>query len=339
MKVKGFITHKLAEEYSDCQDFFAINSDKKVVAIADGMSQSIFPQWWAEELVNAYVNEDWNPKGDCGKLEELRKRWQNRVLKFKDEQQQKGKPTWMLENQLATKSGAGSTFCGIRFSGCNWEGCVLGDSCLIEVDETNSIVNIWRSQEGGFSNHPDYFDSMGQGKGEPKNINGKLQEKCKLLFVSDPLAEFLYRKQNEKCEKEYIGNLLQLESHENFCGLVCDWRENKHLHNDDTTLIIIEADTNNSLEQVYVDDLKQLCAKMEEENTILPKETQKEIKEIVKEETAEIPIQSLKLCIKNIEECKHNLERSSSLSKKGLKKLIERMRNIIEELTKLSNHG
>lgn len=284
MKIKGFITHKLAEEYSDCQDFFAVNVDKKVVAIADGMSQSIFPQWWAEELANAYIKDDWDPMVDRSKLKDLQECWLNRVQNFLKEQQEKGEPTWMLENCLADKRGAGSTFCGVHFNGHEWNGCVLGDSCLIEVNELNNIVQICRSQEGNFGNHPDYFDSVDQGKGTPKAIQGVLKENYKLLLVSDPLAEFLFKKQNEHCEAKYIQKLLQLESHENFCGLVSDWRENERLHNDDTTLVIIEDDTKDLFQIISIDDLKKLntnATLIKVEDITIDEETEKEEENLI----------------------------------------------------------
>ena len=43
MKIRAFITHKLREHYSECQDRFCINSDNHAIAVSDGMSQSVFP--------------------------------------------------------------------------------------------------------------------------------------------------------------------------------------------------------------------------------------------------------------------------------------------------------
>lgn len=257
MKIKGFITHKLAEEYSDCQDYFAVSADERVMAIADGMSQSIFPQWWAKILVDAYI-EGWNPMGCEDKIKELQERWMKEVLSFLKEKQQRGEATWMLENCLADKRGAGATFCGIRFTEYGWSGFVLGDSCLIEVNDKNSIIRILRSQDGEFNNHPDYFDSINEGKGTCKQIKGTLQKDCKLLLVSDPFADFLYNKQKSNAEIEYIKELLQIESHEDFCELVNRWRENECLHNDDTTLVIVEFDGNKNISIGNIDSLERL---------------------------------------------------------------------------------
>lgn len=246
MKIRGFITHKKAEKYEDCQDYFAINKEKGRLAISDGMSQSIFPQWWAEELVRAYVDDEWMPNQD--KLEDLRKKWLNRVHEFLESQKQDGKPTWMLENCLTEKRGAGATFCGICFENeINWEGYVLGDSCLIEVASDNKIIKLERSNEGAFNNNPDYFDSIVGGKGDVKKIQGSLEGDTNLLLVTDALAEFLYTQKENGNEAEYVHQLLQLENDDEFCRLIEKWRESKNLHNDDTTLLIVEYDGNASL--------------------------------------------------------------------------------------------
>lgn len=256
MRIKGFITHKRAEKYEDCQDFFKIDGDKRVLAISDGMSQSIFPQWWAEILVKAYVS-GWmlNSNG----LENLRVVWMNRVNRFLEEQRSLGKPTWRLENCLVEKKGAGATVCGIRFSGFDWKGHVLGDSCLITVDENDRIQEIYQSQEQEFGNHPDYFDSMFGGKGQVKEINGSLCRNHKILLVTDAIADFLSEKQKEGTESKYLAGLLQISSHKEFCNVIRKWQDEEKLHNDDCTLVTIEYDGNEEFEVVVADDLKRLC--------------------------------------------------------------------------------
>ena len=270
MRIRGFITHKEAERYEDCQDFFKIDIDRKVLAISDGMSQSIFPQWWAEILAKAYIN-GWVP--DSSDLGELRKEWKSKVIGFLEKQKQENKPTWMLENCLAERKGAGATLCGIRFSKCDYKGHVLGDSCLVCVGGHNEIEKIVRSQDGDFGNHPDYFDSIAGGKGTVKSINGILKERCKLLLVTDAIAEFLYSKRNESQMQDFISQLLQIKNHADFCNFIKGWRTTEGLHNDDSTLIIIENDGNDAFEVEYEDDLHELC-RQEKEETVQEVEMQ-----------------------------------------------------------------
>ena len=62
MRARAFITQKEAESVADCQDRFSINPATGSVAVSDGMSQSLFPKYWAEILADRYTAErDWFP--------------------------------------------------------------------------------------------------------------------------------------------------------------------------------------------------------------------------------------------------------------------------------------
>jgi len=255
MKIRSFITHKLAEEYQDCQDRYSINVEKKTVAVSDGMSQSIFPHYWAELLVESFVNKiDWVP--NTAATNELSSEWRKRVNERIEEMRKLGKQTWRVENNLAEGKSACATFLGIRFDRNLWSGDVLGDSCLLTIDSNNRITNIFTSQEGTFDNYPDYFDSNPKlkGKGKPKEITGSLNEGEKLLLVSDPFTGYLAKKKNEENHSGLIEELLRLEDHEQFCTLVNKWRE-QGMHNDDSTLVIIEYDGNFDFTSSHQDNL------------------------------------------------------------------------------------
>lgn len=266
MKLKAFITHKLAEEYQDCQDRFIINSNTKSVAVSDGMSQSIFPHFWAELLVETFVNKtDWVPNHESAK--ELSFDWRKRVDDRIEEIRQQGKHTWRVENNLAVGKSAGATFLGIRFEDNSWKGDVLGDSCLITIDPKNMIKSIFTSQEGAFDNHPDHFDSnpSSKGKGTPREISGILNSGDKLLLVSDPFTDYLAKRKDEEDLPNLIEELLKLENHDQFCTLVDIWRE-QGMHNDDSTLVMIEFDGKPDFTIIYQDNL-QLLIETEQKRT------------------------------------------------------------------------
>ena len=84
MLVSAFITHKMAERFSDCQDRFSISVDTKSIAVSDGMSQSIFQKFWAQILVDKYTDTiDWVPNLES--VRELIPLWNAQVEKFLDE--------------------------------------------------------------------------------------------------------------------------------------------------------------------------------------------------------------------------------------------------------------
>ena len=69
MKLKAYITHKKAEKYSDCADYFGICPPQKRVAVSDGVSQSIMPLEWAKILVSAYLDKSWEPEQNVTSLQ------------------------------------------------------------------------------------------------------------------------------------------------------------------------------------------------------------------------------------------------------------------------------
>lgn len=270
MKIRAFITHKLAEHFSDCQDRFCINQDTKSVALADGMSQSYQQKIWANLIVDSYVsNREFVPNKES--IKELSIQWQNSVSKYIEQLKANNAPEYLIimnENALAMHKSAGATFLGIRFDGNKWEGDVLGDSCLIEI-ENAQIQRILTSQLGDeFDNHPDYFDSdaIKEGKGSPLQINGEITAQTSIILVSDPFSDFLNEKKKENNEEVYIKELLAVDSHEKFEDLVARWRNTYAMHNDDSTLIIIEYDGSNDFNFSNIDDIQSLITEEQKQH-------------------------------------------------------------------------
>lgn len=266
MDIRAFITHKEAETFSDCQDRFSINSDTKSVAVSDGMSQSFFQKIWAENLVEAFVNNyRWNLCGEQCKeiLKELQGKWLEKVLDRIEEQKHDGtKENIIYRNEkfVAQGKSAGATLVGVRFADAKWYCQVLGDSCLIEIKD-GEIVQICTSQEGDeFDNFPDHFDSNPKqsGKGNAKEFKGTLETDSVLLLVSDPFSDFLNEQRKKGSVKELVDALLNIGTHEEFEKLVSDWRTIKGMHNDDSTLVVIRNDGNADFNVAYEDSLKKL---------------------------------------------------------------------------------
>lgn len=282
MKIRAYITHKKAEHFKDCQDRFSVDCGTKSVAVSDGMSQSYQQKIWAELLVSSFTsNIEWVP--NHASVKELSPLWLDGVRRFIQKLKDTNAPQYLVimnENALAQRKSAGATFCGIRFKGNDWSGDVLGDSCLIELKK-GRIQNIYTSQQGGeFDNHPDYFDSnsLSEGKGTPLEIRGTLDKQSVVLLVSDPLSDFLNEKMKLGMEETYVKELLCLNSHSEFEALVENWRDNLNMHNDDTTLVIIEDDGESEFNLESCDNLSSLIAAEEnhinEQNEKLEQEEQ-----------------------------------------------------------------
>lgn len=261
MKIRAFITHKKAEHFHDCQDRFSINCDTKSVAVSDGMSQSWQQKIWAELLVNTFCKEEsWVPNLES--VRELSPVWKENVEKYIQELKDNNAKESLIyrnERNLAEGKSAGATLVGVRFNGNNWECDVLGDSCLVaKIDNKYKFVTSQDTEK--FDNHPDYYDSDSkkQGKGELKNYKDTLSQSNPFVFlVSDPFSDFLLEHNKKGDIEEYVKQLLLITNHEEFEKLVADWRL-IGMHNDDSTLVIIEYDGSDEWNIMYQDNLSEL---------------------------------------------------------------------------------
>lgn len=260
MIIRAFITHKKAEKFVDCQDRFGVNPDTKSLAVSDGMGASWQQKIWAQILVEEFIrSKDWEPSHDT--IKPLCSLWRNKVEASIAHLKESNAPQNLIfrnERSLAEGRSAGATFVGIRFFNNEWKGSVLGDSCLIDWNGKEAIF--YTSQEGDeFDSYPDYFDSdqNKSGKGTPLTINGTLTKESHLLLVSDPFSDFLLEKKKQENIAEYISQLLSISNHEDFEKLVDDWRH-IGMHNDDTTLVIVEDDNKDNFIVVHEDSIEKL---------------------------------------------------------------------------------
>lgn len=267
MKLRGYITHKAAENYSDCADYFGICPRNKRVAVSDGVGQSIMPAEWARLLVDSYLNNEWNPHEST---QLLRDKWLQQAWDYVKGQKEQGNNPWLLENCLLNKDGAAATFCGVSFTDATkWEASILGDSTLVEIDRSNHIVSIYSSKEGSFDFRPDYFESFGDDKGIIRELSGNLDGDSKILLVSDPFSELFQKIRGTEDEVRIVSNILSIKEIDDFCSLVDNLRNESGMHNDDSTLVIIEPDESDSFNIVYQKTLPNL---LEEETKKLEAE-------------------------------------------------------------------
>ena len=280
MIVRAFITHKKAEEFVDCQDRFGVNNDTKSIAVSDGMGSTWQQKIWAQLLVGTFTNSnDWFPSHDT--IKPLCNTWHQMVESFIQHLKETNAPNNIIyrnERNLAEGKSAGATFVGIRFEKNLWKGSVLGDSCLIEWDGGEAKFHTSQDVEA-FDSFPDYFDSaeLKQGKGNPKAISGTLDKGDYLFLVSDPFSDFLFEHYKQDDVVKYMQQLIKLSSHEDFEAVVDEWRE-KGMHNDDTTLIIVEPDDSDDFTIVALDDIDKL---INEEKRELKSKEEKPIEQIV----------------------------------------------------------
>ncbi|MBR1889173.1 MAG: protein phosphatase 2C domain-containing protein [Alloprevotella sp.] len=263
MVIRAFITHKQAERFADCQDRFGVNTDTKSIAVSDGMGSTWQQKIWAQLLVETYTNSrDWNLSKES--IIPLCQEWRAKVSEFIQNLKDTNAPENIIyrnERNFAEGRSAGATFVGIRLDGSKWSGEVLGDTCLIEWDGNEAKFNTSQDTDA-FDSYPDYFDSnpLKDGKGTPKSIEGTLTDDKKLLLVSDPFSEFLLEHSKQGDIAKYVQQLLSVASHDDFEVLVDEWRK-EGMHNDDTTLVIVESDNAEALTITYADNIAEMVEK------------------------------------------------------------------------------
>ena len=350
MIAKAFITHKQAEQFADCQDRYGINYDTKSIAVSDGMGSTWQQKIWAQILVDTFIKSaNWYPTKE--NIKQLCQTWRKKVVDFIQNLKDTNAPEYLVylnERNLANGRSAGATFVGIRFDGNKWSGEVLGDSCLIEWDGNEAKFNTSQDTDA-FDSYPDYFDSdpLKDGKGTPKSIEGTLKDGTILFLVSDPFSEFMLEHSKQGNVAKYIQQLLSLASHDDFEALVDEWRK-EGMHNDDTTLVIVESDNSGGLTITHEDKLDDMiekekmpatsCTPNEENSSHSPKEQPQENNTVVESpdviqsniETEALINEFLTL----YEECLSNKYKKIKYKKIRLKKLKKIFVSIIYDWTK-----
>ena len=261
MKIRAFITHKKAEHFSDCQDRFSISMDTKSVAVSDGMSQSWQQKIWAQLLVDTFCSDtDWVPTLES--VRELSPMWKNEVENYIQslrDADAKESLIYRNERNLAEGKSSGATLVGIRFKSNNWDCDVLGDSCLIAKIGNDYMFGTSQDTEK-FDNHPDYFDSDSnkQGRGTFKTFSESLSSSNPfVLLVSDPFSDYLLEHKKIGDIDVLANELLSINTHDEFEAIVAKWRDTG-MHNDDSTLVIVEYDGSEDWNILHQDKLDEL---------------------------------------------------------------------------------
>lgn len=263
MKIRAFITHKLSEEFVDCQDRFCVSKDTKSIAVSDGMGESFFQDVWADLLCKYFVqNHGWLPTKDS--IRPLQDEWLNLAKKHLENQELLKSPySYLIRNAINNRASAGATFLGVRIEDNFLKYAVIGDSCLIKLTDgikIERIEDIITSQQGSFGSYPDYIDSspIQNGKGMIKEDKIILNAGNVFLMVSDPFSDYFYDRviTGDNCH-ELISQILALKNHQDYEKLVDEWRL-QGMHNDDSTLVILEFDGNDDFNLEIIDDIDEL---------------------------------------------------------------------------------
>lgn len=243
-------THKKNESITDCQDCFQINEAGNYFAIADGASQSFYPNIWAELLVNNFCqNPEINLKNWQTWLAPIQNKWlqevQQRVTKAETEK----RPVWVTnKNRLNFQEAATSTFIGLQFLDNQVKVSIVGDSCLFILKGNELKQTYLLKSSKDFNDRPAYFASY------PKNnqydpsffdipLDSKKSQDCfYFILATDALSEYIFQCREQGTN--IFNTLLKISSQGEFENFVAEVRnaENIRMKNDDVTLITLSCD-------------------------------------------------------------------------------------------------
>ena len=183
---------------------------------------------------------------------------------------------FIYEEGLNKADFAACTFVGLSFGEKEWKCHAIGDSYLFVLNKDLQISEKVTSMEGAeFGNSPEYFASkQGYDYGKIVQKSGNFENISYFLLMTDALSDWFLSATDEKRKK-----LLEIKTHEEFVKFVEDERQARALKDDDTTLLIlkIESEESESLSFVKenVDDINGLIAS-EQEPTERPKEEEEQ---------------------------------------------------------------
>lgn len=265
VSIKGFITSKKAEYYSDCADRYAVGTFKHRFAISDGVTKSFFPKYWAEILVNKYVDE-------IGRrdFKEFIKECQQEWIEKVKNQVSGEKIKWYTRSALARNTPALATFAGLTFSKDKntwyWEAEAKGDSYIFFIGEKLiSLISTPSIPESLlFDNYPDYLTSIGvEHKGEWYKKRSKLGNGV-FYLMTDALAEWFL-----KDLKYSVEQLSLLNNQEDFRRFIEKERKTGNLNNDDSAILMIRIEEEEENEIKYksitISDINELITIEEQE--------------------------------------------------------------------------
>jgi len=247
-----FRTQKKDESISDCQD--ACCALGSCFAVADGASQSLYPNIWADGLVKHFCKnpgisqENWQDW-----LFPIQEEWLLNVSERIANARKSNKASWITsQNRFNSFEPATSTFIGLKFieEENQVDVCIVGDSCLFLLEDGQLVKTFPLNKSSDFGDRPAYFASRVQNNEFipdfltfKTDANDTTEHRNHFILATDALAEFIFRKIEYGEDLQFFLDLLKISSPEDFERFVAMSRQTGpiKMKNDDVTLTVIEV--------------------------------------------------------------------------------------------------
>jgi len=231
----------------ECEDRLALSPSR--FAVADGASEAIYSDVWAEMLVTAFC-----AAAGCGDaveaggdplpwLAESRSRWRAWTASLAVEAL-----PWFAQEKL--RAGSFATFAGLTFDSADaggigapatltWTASACGDACVFVVRGAELALAFPTPASDGFANSPPLLATSGGDADLLRVVCGRVEPGDRFYLATDALAQWLLA-EHERGGRPWdaIGAIARPDV---FDALVRDARRTGALRNDDLSFVAIAA--------------------------------------------------------------------------------------------------
>ncbi len=231
-----FRVPKRDHRLDECEDFAAADPAHGRFAVADGAAESAESGRWAQLLVDTFVHArpekpwpEWLPP--------LQRQWADAVRRPSS-----AEPLpWFLEGRY--RDGAYATFLGLLMDESRWAALAVGDSCLFLVRGDHLEVTFPLERSAEFDNSPWLVSSRAGLDQAPLQHTRYLAGNCRpgdrLFLMTDALSRWFLTEAEAGQRPWRSLEELYGQSNDAFADWVGRRRADRHLRNDDTTLVSI----------------------------------------------------------------------------------------------------
>jgi hypothetical protein len=237
MDIKVLQLHKRASyEFKYIQDKYAINSDAKTFALADGTTQSFYSEFWAEIITKKFVaNPTFSTNELIGSLTKQVEIYKNVKFEFSSSPAKAS-----LEKAKQNKGGT-ATFMGLHFTTENKIDLIsCGDTNLFLLKSENKVIAFPFSDMDSLDANNNFINTeqllannIDETFFKLKSIEYKSDDT--IVIATDALSRLILKKPSTLSEILKIEDFNQLNE---FC---LKYWEGKELQEDDISAIIIPA--------------------------------------------------------------------------------------------------
>ena len=237
MKIETkFSLQKGSEEAKINQDAFAISSDERIFAIADGVSQAPFSQIWSNMVVKKFIEKpfasDLNEQKLKDWLEDIRKEWESEI-------DQRKSSKMILDR--AKEVGGSTTFLGMiiqkkkKYQKLQLFG--IGDTNMFLIRNNRIKEKFPITSAESFTDQTIglcSIDNASQKIPELKEFNAKRGDI--VILATDAIAKWIFK--YYKKDGQYPWKKI-LKNKNDIANFIDKLRDAKKIDDDDTTCIII----------------------------------------------------------------------------------------------------